>query len=171
MAAARWLLAVLYIAAGLLHLYAPGTFLLITPDWVPFPRAVILGTGLCEIAGALAVLTHRLRRAAGMGLVLFWSLAGAAPSLAQLDPDQPALLQPEKPAEAGEPIRLQPPKDADAEKPIRLQPPKAAKAAPPAPLPPALGREWRLPFLAVLALAVLLSWLPVARSVTGRRPG
>lgn len=71
MAAARWLLAVLYFAAGLLHLYAPDTFLLITPDWVPFPRAVILMTGLCEIAGALALLTRRLRRAAGIALALY----------------------------------------------------------------------------------------------------
>jgi hypothetical protein len=36
-------------------------------------------------------------------------------------------------------------------------------AAQPAPLPPAVNRVWRLPFLAVLALAALLSWLPVAR--------
>lgn len=36
-------------------------------------------------------------------------------------------------------------------------------AAPPAPLPPAVNRTWRLPFLALLALAVLLAWLPVAR--------
>jgi len=36
-------------------------------------------------------------------------------------------------------------------------------AAQPAPLPPAVNRVWRLPFLALLALAVLLGWLPVAR--------
>lgn len=36
-------------------------------------------------------------------------------------------------------------------------------AAPPAPLPPAVNRVWRLPLLAVLALVVLLGWLPVAR--------
>ena len=69
--AARWLLAALYIVAGLLHLYTPDTFLLITPDWVPHPRAVILGTGLCEIAGAVGLLTHRLRRAAGVALALY----------------------------------------------------------------------------------------------------
>jgi hypothetical protein len=44
-------------------------------------------------------------------------------------------------------------------------------AAQPAPLPPAVGPQWRLPFLALLALAVLLSWLPVARAATGRPPG
>jgi hypothetical protein len=36
--------------------------------------------------------------------------------------------------------------------------------AAPAPVPPGVGRTWRLPFLAVLALTVLLSWLPVARA-------
>ena len=70
-AVARWLLAALYCAAGLLHLHTPDTFLLITPDWVPFPRAVILGTGLCEIAGAVALLGRRLRRAAGIALALY----------------------------------------------------------------------------------------------------
>jgi hypothetical protein len=44
-------------------------------------------------------------------------------------------------------------------------------AAPPAAVPPAIGWSWRLPFLAVLALAVLLAWIPVARSVSGSRPG
>jgi hypothetical protein len=37
-------------------------------------------------------------------------------------------------------------------------------AAQPAPLPEATGRFWRLPFLALLALVVLLAWLPLARS-------
>jgi hypothetical protein len=37
--------------------------------------------------------------------------------------------------------------------------------------PPGVGWTWRLPFLAVLALAVLLSWVPVARSISGSRPG
>ena len=70
-AAARWVLAVLYLLAGVFHISAPGTFLLITPDWVPYPRQVILGTGLCEIAGAFGLLTQRLRRAAGAGLALY----------------------------------------------------------------------------------------------------
>lgn len=69
--APRWALAILYLTAGTLHLCAPGTFLLITPDWVPFPRQVVLGTGVCEIAGAVGLLTRRLRRAAGCALALY----------------------------------------------------------------------------------------------------
>jgi uncharacterized membrane protein len=68
---ARWMLAAIYLVAGVFHLYTPDTFLLITPDWVPFPRQVILGTGLCEIAGAIALLTRTLRRAAGLALALY----------------------------------------------------------------------------------------------------
>ncbi len=69
-AIARWPLAAVYLAAGLFHLSTPGTFLMITPDWVPFPRQVIIATGLCEIAGAIALNT-RLRRAAGWALALY----------------------------------------------------------------------------------------------------
>jgi len=70
-AAARGLLAAIYLAAGILHLAIPDTFLMITPDWVPFPREMILATGLCEIAGAIALMTTRLRRAAGYALALY----------------------------------------------------------------------------------------------------
>ena len=68
---ARSTLAILYAAAGVFHLATPGPFLLITPDWVPFPRAVIFGTGLCELAGAVGLLAPLLRRAAGIGLALY----------------------------------------------------------------------------------------------------
>jgi uncharacterized membrane protein len=67
----RWVLAAAYLAAGIFHLATPGTFLLITPDWVPFPRQVILATGLCELAGAAALLSRRLRWVAGLALALY----------------------------------------------------------------------------------------------------
>ena len=70
-AIARGVLAPVYLVAGTFHLCTPDTFLLITPDWVPFQRQVILGTGLCEIAGAIALLSRRLRRAAGIALALY----------------------------------------------------------------------------------------------------
>ncbi len=70
-AIARWVLAAIYLVAGLFHLATPGTFLMITPDWVPFPRAVILGTGLCELAGAVGLATRGARVAAGIGLALY----------------------------------------------------------------------------------------------------
>ena len=68
---ARVVLAVAYLAAGVLHVTRPEPFLMITPDWVPFPKQVIFATGLCEIAGALGLFSSRLRRAAGAGLALY----------------------------------------------------------------------------------------------------
>jgi len=68
---ARGVLAVVYLTAGILHVCMPEPFLLITPDWVPFTRQVIFATGLCEIAGAIGLLTRRLRYAAGIGLALY----------------------------------------------------------------------------------------------------
>jgi uncharacterized membrane protein len=68
---ARWMLAAVYLVAGLFHLAMPSTFLMIMPDRAPFPRQVILVTGLCEIAGAVGLLTRSLRRAAGVGLALY----------------------------------------------------------------------------------------------------
>ncbi len=68
---ARWALAILYVAAGGLHLSAPAMFLPIVPGWVPFPRQVIVGTGLCEVAGGIGLLFGKLRRVAGLALALY----------------------------------------------------------------------------------------------------
>jgi uncharacterized membrane protein len=67
----RWTMACFYMLAGIFHLMNPGALLPITPDWVPFPREVILVTGVCEIAGAVALLTRRLRWIAGIMLALY----------------------------------------------------------------------------------------------------
>ena len=45
-AIARWTLSAIYLTAGVFHICTPGPFLSITPNWVPFPRQVILATGL-----------------------------------------------------------------------------------------------------------------------------
>ena len=68
---ARTVLAVLYLIAGIFHLSTPATFLLITPNWVPYPREVIIGTGLCELLGAAGLMIPQLRRAAGLALALY----------------------------------------------------------------------------------------------------
>ena len=67
----RWLLAAIYIVAGIAHLRAPEAFLTITPEWVPAPRTVIAITGLCECVGALALLTTKFRRMAGIMLAIY----------------------------------------------------------------------------------------------------
>jgi uncharacterized membrane protein len=67
----RWIMAAFYLVAGAGHLLVPDAFLPIVPDWVPLPRDTILLTGLCEIAGAIALVTARWRRLAGIMLALY----------------------------------------------------------------------------------------------------
>ena len=71
-AALRYILAAIYVIAGVAHIRSPAGFVQITPDWVPAPQFVVLVTGLCEIAGAVALaFVPRLRRAAGIGLAAY----------------------------------------------------------------------------------------------------
>jgi uncharacterized membrane protein len=67
----RLALAAFYLVAGIVHLVAPDAFLPIVPDWVPLPRDTVVATGVCEIAGSLALMTQRLRRLAGVMLALY----------------------------------------------------------------------------------------------------
>ncbi|MGJ4994144.1 DoxX family protein [Bradyrhizobium sp. HKCCYLS3077] len=67
----RWLMAAFYAAAGIAHLAIPEPFLRITPSFVPFAPQVILLTGICELAGAAALVTTPMRRWAGIGLAAY----------------------------------------------------------------------------------------------------
>ncbi|MEM7701454.1 MAG: DoxX family protein [Pseudomonadota bacterium] len=70
----RWLLAALYAFAGYMHFVKPDPFISITPDWVPFPHAVVFWTGVAEVLGAIALvqpISKPLRQAAGIGLALY----------------------------------------------------------------------------------------------------
>ena len=67
----RWVLAAIYLAAGVIHIAHPAPFLKITPAWVPHPAAIIVFTGVCEIAGALALVTSPLRWWAGVLLAAY----------------------------------------------------------------------------------------------------
>jgi uncharacterized membrane protein len=70
-AAMRWIIAAFFAAAGIAHLVAPEKLLSITPEWVPFAPQVIFITGLCELAGAVALVTKLLRYYAGIALALY----------------------------------------------------------------------------------------------------
>ena len=70
---ARWLLVAVYVFIGSVHLGKTEAMLAIMPGWVPWPREVILATGVCELAGALglALPIPRLRWWAGVMLALY----------------------------------------------------------------------------------------------------
>ncbi len=67
----RWVLGAFFAAAGVAHLAVPDVLLAITPGWVPFAPQVIFATGLCELAGAAALVTAPLRGWAGIALALY----------------------------------------------------------------------------------------------------
>lgn len=69
--AARLALALFYAAAGVAHFRFADAMVRITPDWVPAPHVVVIATGLCELAGAIGLLTVRWRRAAALALALY----------------------------------------------------------------------------------------------------
>lgn len=70
-AIARWLLILVYGLAGVAHLIVTDAMLRIVPGWVPYPRAVVILTGVAELAGAIGLMTARWRVAAGWGLAAY----------------------------------------------------------------------------------------------------
>ena len=70
---ARWLLIAVYLFIGSVHLGKTDAMLPIMPAWTPWPRQVILATGVCELLGALAMAlpVPRLRWWAGVMLALY----------------------------------------------------------------------------------------------------
>jgi uncharacterized membrane protein len=67
----RWILAAFFAAAGIAHLLVPDKLLAITPSWVPFAPGVIFATGICELAGAIALVTRPPRWWAGAALAAY----------------------------------------------------------------------------------------------------
>jgi uncharacterized membrane protein len=67
----RLVMAAFFAGGFVLHMEAADKLALITPDWVPYPHAVVLVTGWLELAGAVGLLVPRTRRTAGMALALY----------------------------------------------------------------------------------------------------
>lgn len=98
MRASRAALALLFAAAGILHFVSAEIYVRIVPPFLPDPHLLVLLSGVFEVAGGLGLLVPRLRRAAGLGLVLLLAAVFPANVYMALDPDgagrgiAPALL-------------------------------------------------------------------------------
>ena len=68
---ARYVLAGVYAFVGVAHLVSTDAMVRIVPGWVPHLYAVVIATGLCELAGAAALMTTRWRRAAGWAFAAY----------------------------------------------------------------------------------------------------
>jgi uncharacterized membrane protein len=65
----RWLLALFFIAAGVNHFIRHEVYTPIVPPWLPWPEALVLLSGIAEVAGGVGLLFRATRRAAGLGLI------------------------------------------------------------------------------------------------------
>lgn len=63
-------LSALFVFAGAMHFVIPAAYASIIPGWVPFPFEMVYVTGVAEIAGGIALLLERFRRAAAIGLIM-----------------------------------------------------------------------------------------------------
>lgn len=69
----RWgavAMGVFYMTAGAAHFAATQLYLRAVPEYMPSPRALVLVSGVTEIAGGVGVMLPGTRRAAAWGLVL-----------------------------------------------------------------------------------------------------
>ena len=67
----RWLCAATFIPFGAFHIGAPEKFMPIMPPQIPYPREVVVATGIAEILGGAGLLLPPVRKAAAIGLALY----------------------------------------------------------------------------------------------------
>jgi len=65
-----FLLATLFVFAGLTHFVIPGPYASIVPPWVPNHLGLVYVSGALEIVGGIALLVPALRRPAGICLMI-----------------------------------------------------------------------------------------------------
>jgi uncharacterized membrane protein len=65
----RWLLALFFVVAGVFHFLFIANYEGIMPPWLAWHRALVIVSGLCEIAGGLGVLWHATRNCSRYGLI------------------------------------------------------------------------------------------------------
>jgi uncharacterized membrane protein len=57
------------VGAGVAHLAIPNVYLRVMPPYLPYPAALVLLSGLAEIAGGVGLMIPSLRRSAAYGLI------------------------------------------------------------------------------------------------------
>lgn len=65
----RWVLGLLFIAAGVNHFANPDFYVRIMPPYLPWHRELVLVSGVFEILGGIGLLIPRLQIAAAWGLI------------------------------------------------------------------------------------------------------
>jgi len=60
-----------FFLGGAAHFLFTDNFASVVPSYIPYAREVVLITGICEIVGALALFSKRLRSWSGLALMAF----------------------------------------------------------------------------------------------------
>ena len=68
--AARIGFALFFVAAGTMHFVAPGYYRTIVPSYLPAPGELVAVSGAAEVLGGIGLLVPRLRRVAGIWLIV-----------------------------------------------------------------------------------------------------
>jgi len=63
------LFAMLFVAGGIAHFVIPQEYVRIVPPQLPWPRALVFVSGVCEVLGGLGLLYRPVRRVAAWELV------------------------------------------------------------------------------------------------------
>ena len=67
--AGRWAFAALFIVGGIAHFAATDVYLQIMPPGLPYPRFLVLSSGVCEVTLGILLLIPRASRPAAWGLI------------------------------------------------------------------------------------------------------
>ena len=66
----RVILGAFFVFAGIIHFVNPQFYLPLIPDWIPFPEAVNLISGLLEVLFGLLVLYPKTKKWGSLGIVV-----------------------------------------------------------------------------------------------------
>jgi uncharacterized membrane protein len=67
--AMQWLLAALFLGAGVLHFLTPSVFVRIVPPYLPWPRELVYVSGACELVLGTLLLVRRYTVPAAWGVI------------------------------------------------------------------------------------------------------
>jgi uncharacterized membrane protein len=65
-----YIMAAIYLVAGILHFVKPDTYTRIVPHWLPYPLALVYISGVVEITGGLLLLPAATRRTGAWLIIL-----------------------------------------------------------------------------------------------------
>ena len=86
--AMKWLLGLLFVAAGVNHFLMPDKYVALVPPYLPWPLALVYLSGVAEVALGVHLLIPRFRSRAAWGLIALLIAVFPANLHMALNPEQ-----------------------------------------------------------------------------------